>query len=247
MKTPQPLLYTDLADWWPVLSMPADYEEEAAFYCKLIEEHSKIPVHEVLELGSGGGNNASHMKAHYNLTLVDLSKYMLAVSRGLNPECEHIQGDMREIRLGRTFDAVFVHDAVSYITSEEDLVRVMDTTAAHVRPGGVVLLCPDEIKETFQESTSTGGHDLGRRSLRYLEWHWDPDPTDDQCVTDFAYMLREVGGEVRCLHDTHHCGLFSKATWLRLLEQGGFRASVVPFEHSEIEPGTMFEFVGVKE
>jgi hypothetical protein len=26
-----PLMYTELADWWPVLSAPADYAEEAAF------------------------------------------------------------------------------------------------------------------------------------------------------------------------------------------------------------------------
>ncbi len=33
-------------------------------------------------------------------------------SRELNPDCEHVLGDMRTLRLGRTFDAVFVHDAV---------------------------------------------------------------------------------------------------------------------------------------
>ena len=36
------------------------------------------------------------------MTLVDLSEEMLAVSRELNPECEHLQGDMRTLRLGRT-------------------------------------------------------------------------------------------------------------------------------------------------
>ena len=32
------------------------------------------------------------------------------MSRSINPECEHVQGDMRTLRLGREFDAVFVHD-----------------------------------------------------------------------------------------------------------------------------------------
>ena len=51
------------------------------------------------------------------MTLVDLSAEMLEVSRQLNPECEHIQGDMRTIRLGRQYDAVLVHDAVDYVTT----------------------------------------------------------------------------------------------------------------------------------
>jgi hypothetical protein len=38
-----------------------------------------------------------------------------------DPECEHLQGDMRELRIDRTFDAVFVHDAIAYMTTEEDL------------------------------------------------------------------------------------------------------------------------------
>ncbi|MHC4615594.1 MAG: class I SAM-dependent methyltransferase, partial [Planctomycetota bacterium] len=57
----------------------------------------------VLELGSGGGNNASHLKKWFDMTLVDLSPHMLEVSRALNPECSHQQGDMRTVRLGTLF------------------------------------------------------------------------------------------------------------------------------------------------
>jgi len=77
----------------------------------------------VLELGSGGGHNAVHLKAHFALTLVDLSEQMLEVSRVLNPECEHHQGDMRTLLVDRSVDAVFVHDAVDDMTSQEDLRR----------------------------------------------------------------------------------------------------------------------------
>jgi hypothetical protein len=33
---PEPRLYTDLAAWWPLMSAPADYAEEAAFYADLL-------------------------------------------------------------------------------------------------------------------------------------------------------------------------------------------------------------------
>src|SRR3990170_737134 len=106
-----PKLYSDLASWFHLLTAPEDYGDEAEYYTRLIVEACEALPRTLLELGSGGGNSASHLKAHFDMTLVDLSPQMLEVSRSLNPECEHIVGDMRTVRLGREFDAVFVHDA----------------------------------------------------------------------------------------------------------------------------------------
>src|SRR5215468_10546026 len=95
-----PKLYDELASWFHLLSSPSDYAEEAEFARSLIVEESLVPPLTVLEFGSGGGNNASHLKAHFRMTLVDLSPGMLALSQSLNPECEHLQGDMKTLRLG---------------------------------------------------------------------------------------------------------------------------------------------------
>ena len=122
-----PKLYTELADWWPVLSSPEDYAEEAEFYRQAIIGASELNPRTLLELGSGGGNNASHLKQHFEMTLVDLSPAMLAISRELNPECEHIEGDMRTVRLNRQYDAVFIHDAINYMQSAEDLYDAIIT------------------------------------------------------------------------------------------------------------------------
>src|SRR2546422_366442 len=122
-----PKLYGELASWFHLLSAPPDYAEEAEFARKLLVEACSTPPQTVLELGSGGGNNASHLKAHFQMTLVDIAQGMLDLSLTLNPECEHLMGDMRTVRLGRLFDAVFVHDAVMYMTTEEELRRSIET------------------------------------------------------------------------------------------------------------------------
>jgi SAM-dependent methyltransferase len=231
----EPRLYRDLASWFHLLTAPEDYADEARLYTGLIREASEHPVRTVLELGSGGGNNASHMKAEFHLTLVDRSQEMLEVSRSLNPECEHIEGDMRSVRLDRTFDAVFVHDAIAYITSEADLRAAMGTALLHCRNGGVALLVPDFVREQFRPRTSHGGHDGVSRSLRYLEWIWDPDPTDTTYVVDFAYLMRDETG-VQVEQDRHICGLFDEATWLRLLSEVGFQPEARSVS-DEDEPG----------
>src|SRR5262245_43616813 len=113
----EPKLYSELTPWWTLLSPPAEYSEEAEYYRRVLCEGCARPARTLLELGSGAGNNASYLKAHFQLTLVDRSPGMLAQSRILNPEAEHLEGDMRTVRLGREFDCVFIHDAVCYMTT----------------------------------------------------------------------------------------------------------------------------------
>ena len=239
-----PRMYDELADWWPLVSAPEDYAEEAAFFRGVIEAACRGPVRDVLELGCGGGNNASHLKQHWQMTLTDLSPQMLAVSKQQNPECEHLEGDMRSLRLDRQFDAVFVHDAVTYLTTEADVRSAMETAVVHTRPGGAALFAPDATRETFREYTDHGGHDGDGRSLRYLEWARDPDPTDTEDQTDYVFLLDD-GKEIRVVHDRHVGGLFSREDWLRWLAGAGFEAAAIPWHHSDFEADEVLEvFVG---
>ena len=240
---PSPRLYGELAAWWPLLSDPGDYVEEATFYQTQLLAACDGEARTLLELGSGGGNNASHMKARFDMVLVDRASGMLAVSRALNPECEHVEGDMRTVRLGREFDCVFVHDAVCYMTTLADLRQAIDTAYLHCRPGGAVVFAPDHLRENFRGSTDHGGHDVGTRALRYLEWTWDPDPSDTTYTVDYVYVLRDSDGSTSVEWDRHIEGLFARADWLRLLSEAGFRPKMVPFDHSELEAGSYEIFV----
>ena len=241
-----PKLYTDLAQWFHLLTAPEDYAEEAEFFRQAIltAHHGKPEC--MLELGSGGGNNASHMKAYFDLTLVDISNHMLEISQQLNPDCEHIQGDMRTFRLERDFDVVFVHDAIDYMITVDDLCGVIETANLLCSPGGVILLAPDHVKENFKPSTSHGGHDGPSRSIRYLEWTWDPDPTDTTYITYMVYMMKDQRNQVTIEHDQHILGLFPRQTWLDLLSSQGLQAEILLFDHSELEPGTYEIFLAKK-
>jgi len=225
-------IYGELAPWFHLLTHPSEYAEEAAYYTQVIDAVSSGRARTLLELGSGGGNNASHMKARFDCTLTDLSMEMLELSKTINPECEHIQADMRTMRLGRTFDMVFVHDAVAYLTTEHDLRAAIETAAVHTRPGGVALIVPDTIRETFAPGVDQGGHDGDDgRALRYLEWTYDPDPDDTTFEVDFAVILHEPDATARVVHDHHTFGLFTRDVWLRLLAEARLNVVEVDVEH----------------
>ena len=166
-------MYDRLADWFHLLTPPADYAAEAAEILRLLETHVEGPLVTALELGSGGGNVASHLAARLRLTLTDISPQMLALSRSINPGLEHIEGDMRTLRLGRTFDAVIAHDAITYMAGEADLRAALETAYLHLRMGGAAVFMPDWVRDTYQPRTEHGGTDEGSRGLRYLEWDRD--------------------------------------------------------------------------
>jgi len=221
-------LYAELAAWWPLVSDPAEYAEEAAFFLPLLADVIARPPVTLLELGSGGGSNALYLKTSFAaVTLIDLSPQMLAVSRQLNPDCEHQAGDMRTLRLGREFDVVFVHDAIEYMTSSAELRQAFETAFVHCKSGGMALFVPDTVRETFAASTDQGGQDGEGRSLRYFEWSYDPDASDSTYITDYVFLFREGQQPAQVEHDQHVLGLFSRDDWLRLLAETGFQAEFV--------------------
>ena len=149
-------MYDDLAHWWPLLSPLDDYADEAAFFGQVLASGSLPPTPSLLELGCGGGNNAFYLKKMFShVTLSDLSPNMLAVSRALNPDCEHVDGDMRTLRLGRVFDAVFIHDAIDYMTTLADLRQAMETAFVHCQASGVALWCPTTSEKLLNRLPTT--------------------------------------------------------------------------------------------
>jgi SAM-dependent methyltransferase len=225
-------MYNELAGWWPLLSPPQEYAEEATFFMGVLSEAVLPPSPSLLELGCGGGSNAFYLKKMFaSVTLTDLSPQMLAISRSLNPECEHLPGDMRTLRLGRAYDVVFIHDAIDYMVTPQDLSRAIETAFVHCREGGLALFVPDHVRETFQESTDHAGGDGDSRSLRYLEWTYDPDQNDGMYTTEYVYLLREGNGPPHIEHEQHLCGLFPRAEWLGLLRNVGFESEIIRDEY----------------
>ncbi|MDX1958985.1 MAG: class I SAM-dependent methyltransferase [Leptospiraceae bacterium] len=222
-------IYSKLASkWYPLLDPLEDHEDEANIYMDLLQSKGSSRK-TLLELGAGAGNNAYYMKKKFQCTLTDLSLDMLALSKDKNPECEHHAGDMRNLRLGNSFDIVFAHDALVYITSEEDLRAVAETAFVHTKVGGLALFVPDSIKDTFEEKTELHSGQDENRAMRCIGWSWDPDPTDTVCYTEYSFLFRE-GETIFAHHDRHLEGLFSKATWIHVLESVGFKTETITLD-----------------
>jgi SAM-dependent methyltransferase len=237
--------YSEFAPFWPLLSPVEDYEDEASEFIRLIAARSP-GARTVLELGSGGGHNAYHLKRRFSMTLTDLSAEMLAVSSRLNPDCEHVMGDMRTLDLGRSFEVVFAHDAIDYMATEAALDAVLATAHRHLVPDGLAMFVPDCVKERYQPGAECGGTDAADgRGLRYLEWSTPVAGNATTGITHYSFLVREADGSMRCLHEQHPFGLFSQATWVTLFERNGFAVEIVE-ERTDDERTPRLIFLGRK-
>lgn len=221
------LFYGELAAWWPLISPVDDYADEALEVLRLVRER-RPHARTLLELGSGGGHLAHHLRGDFELHLTDLSEPMLERSRALHPGAPHTLGDMRALELGQTFDVVLAHDALSYMLTEADLRAVFDTAWRHLAPGGLAAFLPDDVEETFEPGAAevSGGDGPDGRAARLLEWAEARGPSGTVPV-HYAFLLREADGRVRSAYERHEVGLFSQATWERLLAERGFTVEVV--------------------
>ncbi len=147
---------------------------------------------------------------------------MLTNAGKLNPECESFRRDMRNFNLGRQFDAVFINDAIVYMTSRQDLLKAFQMAHKHLKAGGAMISYPDRCKERFkQNDTTVWTAKRGEMDLTFIENNYDPDPKDETFETTFVYLIRNKG-RLRIEQDFHVCGLFGLHVWRGLLKKAGF-------------------------
>ncbi|MEE8605114.1 MAG: class I SAM-dependent methyltransferase [Candidatus Aminicenantaceae bacterium] len=225
-------LYHDLSWIWPIVSPPEDYVEETEFFSRIIKEKAKIDVRSLLHLGCGGGRNDFTFQKHFDVTGIDISEEMLKLAKELNPESEYIHGDMRSIRLGRTFDCVAALDSVNYMKNEEELIQLFQTAHEHLNPGGVFLSVVEESRERFKQNrTISSTHSRGNTQITFIENSYDPNPNDNHFEMTFIYLVRDKGNlEIHA--DSHIWGLFKMDTWRRLLKETGLDIQELKFAHS---------------
>jgi SAM-dependent methyltransferase len=139
----------EYADQYDTFYHDKDYEAE----CDLIEEvfrrYADKPVKSILDLGCGTGNHAIPLaRRGYQVTGVDRSSEMVEHAKAklqsqtlpsqLQPQ--FLEGDVRSLDLGNTFDAVLMMFAVlGYQLTNDDVLAGLRTVRRHLRPGGLFV------------------------------------------------------------------------------------------------------------
>ena len=133
--------------YYNLLYQDKDYAGESAYIKSLIARHLPGAAN-ILDLGCGTGRHDLLLaEMGFNVTGVDMSQEMLAEARShlpsiasQPPSVNFIQGDIRTVRLERTFDLVIsLFHVISYQTTNDDLAAAFATARAHLKPGGILI------------------------------------------------------------------------------------------------------------
>ena len=140
-------VFGDYARYYDLLYRDKDYVGEAQFVHQLLQRQGK--PRSILELGCGTGAHAQLLaKAGYEVHGVDMSETMLQQARDrqahlaseVAARLDFSLGNIQEVRLDRTFDAVIsLFHVVSYQTTNAALRATIATVKAHLKPGGIFI------------------------------------------------------------------------------------------------------------
>ena len=118
-----------------------DYEVEARDLVRLIHERNPGAT-SLLDVACGTGKHLELLRGDFSdVAGVDLNAELLAIAQERLPDVPFTAADMRTFDLGRTFDAVTcMFSSVGYLRDDADLAEAIARMAAHLGPGGVLIV-----------------------------------------------------------------------------------------------------------
>ncbi|MET0275343.1 MAG: class I SAM-dependent methyltransferase [Acidimicrobiia bacterium] len=213
--------YTRAARAYDLFYREKDYAAEANAVIALAEQYA-LGGRSLLDVGCGTGVHLSHLAAHYpRVAGVDVSAAMLAEARLAFPALSFTEGDMRTFALDETFDVVTcLFSAIGYMTTPRDLDVAIENMAAHVAPGGVLIvegwITPDAFLDGHASAHSVVGVDTA--AARVMLSRRDGDVS----VIDHHYVIATLDG-IEHVVEEHRLGLFTFEQYRAAFERVGLR------------------------
>ncbi|MBQ1097273.1 class I SAM-dependent methyltransferase [Streptomyces sp. b94] len=202
-----------------------DYAEHAELIGDLARQHVDSPK-TLLDVGCGTGEHLRYLAKQFSVTGVDLSESMVRVARRKLGDVAVHQADMRDFDLGRTFDVVCsMYSSVGYLGGPEELRAATARMAAHVAPGGVLVVEPWILREKWNGGVlahATVEHE-GTTISRMGHWRTE----GDRSQVDMHYLVSEPDG-VRHFVDHQKLALYSLEEYQDAFTRAGLEASLLP-------------------
>ena len=135
------------AKYYDLLYQNKDYEGEAFYIEKLIQENINRKVTTILNLGCGTGKHDFHfIESGYEITGVDLSEEMISQAKETlsnkypSTTSSFIVADIRTVRTQTKYDAIIsLFHVASYQTTNSDILSMFETANQHLKEDGIFI------------------------------------------------------------------------------------------------------------
>jgi SAM-dependent methyltransferase len=204
-----------------------DYDAECALLSQIFEAEG---ARSVLDLGCGTGAHSLRLAvAGYAMTGVDASEGMLAHARAKSVSSavrvDWRRGDIRDLRLGKTFDAVIAMFAVlGYVTEDDGIRGALRGVRSHLRDRGLFVFDFWFGPAVLRIRPASRSKELlvdGRRAVRKASAELDV--AKRTCCVSYAVDFLESASRDASFAESHLMRYFFPDEIDALLDDAGFR------------------------
>lgn len=219
-------MYKNLAKYYDKIYHLKDYEKEVKALKKIISENKNTTGNNLLDCACGTGSHLKFFTDEYICTGIDLNSRMLDIAKNKGIKANFIQANMIHLDLGKKFDVITcLFSSIGYIVSKEDVKKTIAGFAAHLKPGGLLIIEPWLTKEIYQEGsphmTTFDGKNLKIARLNISELK------GNLSIIKMHYLIAESNRPVMHFIDTHKLAMFPIEFFIEIMKEFGLKAKLV--------------------
>ena len=218
-------MFTKSAEIYDRIYSIKDYGEAARKVAGIVRAE-RPDARSLLDVGCGTGRHLAYLREDYAVAGIDISDELIAVARRRCPDVPFHVGDMADFDLGERYDAVLcLFSAIGYVRTPERMREALGCMAAHVNPGGLVLVEPWFTPEAFWPDHLTANF-LDDDDLK-VAWMYVQRREGRLSILDIHYMVGTTEG-ISTFTERHEIGLFTHEEYEAAFRDAGLEVAHDP-------------------
>lgn len=211
-------MFTKTARFYDHMYGFKDYAAAAELIRRFVR--GRLPgARSLLDVGCGTGRHIEALSGDFDVEGLDLNAELLEVAHERLPAAPLHCADMTTFDLGRRFDVVTcLFSSIAYVREVDLMRQAVSRMAAHVAPGGLLLIEPWFSVENYWTGTITGNF-VDEPDLK-IAWMYVSELRDRVSVLDIHYMVGKPSG-IESFNEVHEMGLFSAGEYEAAIRDAG--------------------------
>lgn len=150
-------------------------DSTAATTCqRLIDDYGAAHAGTVLDLGCGTARDLAGLVGTHDCVGVDVQPALIEHARHQHPGLDLCVGDLRTLRLDRTFDTILcLGNSLAYLHHNDDIQAAFATFAAHAHTGTLLIIVTQIAPAAAGASASNRVDAAGVHADVTIEHSWD--------------------------------------------------------------------------
>jgi SAM-dependent methyltransferase len=216
-------MFSKTAKYYDAIYSFKNYSAEAASIRSIINREHPT-ARSILDVACGTGEHARLLSTDFEVDGFDLEPEFVALAQSKSIEGIFSVADMRDFKLGKSYDVVLcLFSSIGYLLREADVIQALRCFAAHAADDGVVIVEPWFTPEKWETGRPWMSPPVDLPDLKICRMNVS-DRRGDVSLLRFQYLIATPSG-VEHVQEDHELALYTNEQLLKCFEMAGLVAS----------------------